>query len=56
MLFRYDKQIVLPRQFDTDCDVLLAKKKDKQMKQERTDKIKTPQCKNKTTLTLETKY
>ena len=27
MLFRYDKQIVLPRQFDTDCDVLLAKKK-----------------------------
>ena len=32
------------------------KKKDKQIKQERTDKIKTPQCKNKTTLTLETKY
>ena len=41
MLFRDGKQTVFPRKLVTDSDVSLARERDKQMKQERTERIDT---------------
>ena len=45
MLFRDVKETVFPRKLVTDSDLSLARERDKQMKQERTDKIDTSKYK-----------
>ena len=45
MLFRDGKRTVFPRKLATNSDVSLTRERDKQMKQERTDKISTSKYK-----------